>query len=79
MDAGDGDNEDAGNLGIMKIILNNKTDDTVILSDDDLDNDAFVDVHVENKDITVSIDELLFACIAFESQRNRRLAREDKS
>ena len=56
------------------------SDQTIELSDDQLDNDNFIDIHMEEEGktmtMTVPIDDLLPAVIAFDSKRSRRISRE---
>lgn len=48
----------------------------VALEDDNLDNDNFIDLDFDERIVTVPLDELFSALIAFDSQRSRRLNRE---
>ena len=56
------------------------SDQTIELSDDQLDNDNFIDIHMEEEGktmtLTVPIDDLFAALIAFDSKRSRRISRE---
>ena len=64
----------------MKIEI--KCDDEIlVLSDEDLDNDNFVDLYIKKDDnkeieVTVSVDELSCAVRAFNKQRFLRLKRD---
>ena len=54
--------------------LQNNTEELLVLSDEDLINDAYIDVN----GITVSLDELLAAVKSFENLRKLTYAREQR-
>lgn len=56
--------------------LNNKK--TIILSDENLDNDNFVDIILDNEELTVNLSELSSAIYAFEvkATKNERYEKE---
>jgi len=61
----------------MKIEI--KADDNLLLtiSDDQLDNDNFVELYFGgDEEMIISLDELLSALTAFDIQRKKRAARE---
>ena len=65
----------------MKIEIKCYDDEVLVLSDEDLDNDNFVDLYIKKDDnkeieVTVSVDELLCAVRAFNQQRFLRLKRD---
>lgn len=64
----------------MEIKIIDEDDENFILSDENLSNDNFVDIVVENKNgyicMTVDIDELLCATKAFHRKRELRLTRD---
>lgn len=57
----------------IKVDDNDKEDAaSFILTDENLDNDNFIDILFDDKEITVSIDELFSALTAFDSKRSRQ-------
>lgn len=66
----------------MKIEIQGNNAESVILSNDTLENENYVDISLENKEsnmeveITVPLDELISAVSSFIQLRNRRWQRD---
>lgn len=61
----------------MKIEIKDGNE-SLIITDETLDNDNFVDVIIAGVERTVSLDDLLGAIIAFNHKRSQKLDRELK-
>lgn len=57
----------------MKIEINDLEEKKIILSDGQLDNYNFVDVIIDDIEVTVSVTELLAAVKAFDIKRKKEL------
>jgi hypothetical protein len=62
----------------MRIELKEDKSLLVALTDDNLDNDNFVELDFDERVVTVELDELLAAVHAFEQKRVMRITRENK-
>ena len=60
----------------MRIEINKNKELLVAVSNEDLNNDNFVDLEFGDESVTVSLDDLFSAFIAFDSLRSRRLSRD---
>ena len=60
----------------IKIDASSDKDIEIEFSDAELNNDNFVDMCIEDKDYTFSVDDLYSAVVAFKTQREERLKRE---
>lgn len=64
----------------MKITIDAQGDEMseeIIFSDEDMENDNFVDITINGHTLSVSIDDIFPALIAFDAKRSRRLSREE--
>ena len=62
----------------MRIELRQDENLLVSITNDNLDNDNFVEIIYEGGSVDVNLDELLSAVHAFEQKRIMRIARENK-
>lgn len=60
----------------ITIIVENDKKIPLYLNDEMMDNDNFVDLVVDNKEYSVSVDDLFYAIKAFYDKRNGRLEKE---